>query len=319
MPSRAVFERLAHMGNHSVSLGGATVTRVVELQLELPRALFPDTPAAAWHDNADLLASEFWRPDTDTWRIAVQTWVIEIDGLTVVVDTGLGNDRDRPQMPAAHHLSTGYLDALRSAGFDPADVDVVINTHIHTDHVGWNTSLVGEQWMPTFPNARYLVPEPDYQYFHPDNADRLPPARTDEERARLDGVQIVFNDSIIPVEAAGQLQTWSEDHQISESLRLRPAPGHTPGSSVLWLDAGSPSVFVGDLTHSPLQLIRPDDPCAFDLDYRAARVACKQVLTDASRRRAIVRPAHYPGHGGASIATHADGFMVEDWLELSAI
>jgi hypothetical protein len=101
MPSRAAFERLAHMGNHSVRLGGATVARVVELQLELPRALFPDTPAAAWHDNADLLASEFWRPDTDTWRIAVQTWVIEIDGLTVVVDTGLGNDRDRPQSLSA--------------------------------------------------------------------------------------------------------------------------------------------------------------------------------------------------------------------------
>lgn len=307
------------MGNHSVRVGGATVTRVVELQLELPRTLFPDTPAAAWHDNADLLASDFWRPDIDVWRIAVQTWVIEVDGLTVVVDTGLGNDRDRPQMPAAHQLSTGYLDAMRSAGFDPAGVDVVINTHIHTDHVGWNTMLVGEQWMPTFPNARYLVPEPDYRYFHPDNADQLPPARTDEERARLDGIQIVFNDSIIPVEAAEQLQTWSEDHQLSESLRLRPAPGHTPGSSVLWLEAGSPSVFVGDLTHSPLQLIRPDDPCAFDLDYRAATASRKQVLTEASRMRAIVLPAHYPGHGGASVAARADGFMVEDWLELSTI
>ena len=96
-------------------------------------------------------------------------------------------------------------------------------------------------------------------------------------------MEIVFNDSIIPVEAAGQLQTWSEDHQLSESLRLRPAPGHTPGSSVLWLEAGSPSVFVGDLTHSPLQLIRPDDPCAFDLDYRAATASRKRV---SPRRRA---------------------------------
>ena len=97
------------MGNHSVRVGGATVTRVVELQLGLPRTLFPDTPAAAWHDNADLLASDFCVP-TSTWRMAVQTWVIEVDGLTVVVDTGLGNDRDRPPMPAAHQLSTGYLD-----------------------------------------------------------------------------------------------------------------------------------------------------------------------------------------------------------------
>lgn len=307
------------MGSHSVRVGGATVTRVVELQLELPRALFPDTPVEAWQENADLLAAEFSRPDSDTWRIVVQTWVVDVDGLTVVVDTGLGNDRDRPQMPAAHHLSTDFLGKLRSAGFEPADVDVVINTHIHTDHVGWNTVLVGGKWVPTFPNARYLVPAPDYRYFHPENAAQLPPARTEEERTRLDGIQIVFNDSIIPVEAAGQLHTWSDDNQVSESLRLRPAPGHTPGSSVLWLDAGSPCVFAGDLTHSPMQLIRPDDPCAFDLDYRAATLTRRQVLTDVSHMGAILLPAHYPGRGGLSVVTEADGFKVQDWLELSSI
>ena len=201
----------------------------------------------------------------------MQTWVVEVDGLTVLVDTGVGNDRDRPAMPPLDHLDTDFLDALQRAGVAPESVDVVVNTHVHSDHVGWNTKRDGDSWVPTFPNARYLIPEADYRYFHPDNADARP--RRDRGRAGAqDGSRIVFEDSIAPVDEAGQIELWSDDHQISESLRLRPAPGHTPGSSVLWLDAGRPAVFVGDLTHSPMQLHRPDDPCAFDEDLDAAAV-----------------------------------------------
>ncbi len=237
----------------------------------------------------------------------------------MLVDTGVGNDRDRPAMPPLDHLDTDYLDALQRAGVAPEAVDVVVNTHIHSDHVGWNTKRDGDSWVPTFPNARYLIPESDYRFFHPDNADARPPARTEDEQARQDGSLIVFADSIIPVDEAGQIELWSDDHQISESLWLRPAPGHTPGSSVLWLDAGQAAVFVGDLTHSPLQLHRPGDPCAFDEDFDAAAVTRKRVLTEASRRRAAVIPAHYPGRGGVTVVARGDAFMVDDWLEISAM
>lgn len=174
---------------------------------------------------------------------------------------------------------------------------------MHTDHVGWNTKRHRDSWVPTFPNARYLMPEADYRHFHPDNADELPPARTEDEQARQHGSRIVFADSILPVDEAGQIELWSDDNEISESLRLRPAPGHTPGSSVLWLDAGKPAVFVGDLTHTPLQLHRPSDPCAFDEDYDAAAVI----------------PAHYPGRGGLTVVARGDAFMADDWLEISAL
>lgn len=291
-----------------VRFGHASVARVLELRFDLPTRSFPATPPSGWHDNADLLVPDFFDPDTDQWHIAIQSWVIEVDGLTVVVDTGVGNDRDRPHMPPLDHLDTGFLAALESAGIDRSAVDVVVNTHVHSDHVGWNTMAHNGTWVPTFPNARYLVPAADYRHFAPDGPAGDQP-----------GDRLVFADSVLPIEAAGQLVAWSDDFQISPSLRLRPAPGHTPGSSVLWLDAGQPAVFVGDLTHSPLQLRRPADACAFDVDAAAAAATRSRIFTEAARAKAAVIPAHYPGRGGATIRAVGDQFEVDDWLDIDTV
>ncbi len=288
--------------------GHASIARVLELRFDLPTRTFGGTPPSGWRDNADLLVPDFFDPDTDHWHIAIQSWVIEVDGLTVVVDTGVGNDRDRPHMPPLDHLNTGFLAALQAAGIDRNAVDVVVNTHIHSDHVGWNTMAENGTWVPTFPNARYLVPAADYRHFAPDGPAGEQP-----------GDRIVFADSVLPVEEAGQLVEWSDDFQISPSLRLRPAPGHTPGSSVLWLDAGRPAVFVGDLTHSPLQLRRPADACAFDVDAPAAAVTRRRIFTEAVRAKAAVIPAHYPGPGGATIRAVDDQFEVDDWLDIDTV
>jgi glyoxylase-like metal-dependent hydrolase (beta-lactamase superfamily II) len=299
-----------------IRLGNAALARVVESQVAgLPLGLFPQTPQEDWRELAPDYTPTFW--SDAGWRIALQSWIVEVDGLTVVVDTGAGNDRDRPGMPPMDHLNTDFLGSLQAAGIDRAAVDVVVNTHIHTDHVGWNTMRRDNAWVPTFPNARYVMPEADYRYFHPDNAPAWGSPRTDAEAARQVGWQNMFADSIFPVEQ--QIELWSDDHRLSESLRLRPAPGHTPGSSVLWLDAGEAAVFVGDLTHCPIQLYRPTDPCAFDEDYAAAAVTRKRVLTEASRSRAVVIPAHYPGHGGATVVARGDAFMVDNWLESDPI
>jgi glyoxylase-like metal-dependent hydrolase (beta-lactamase superfamily II) len=299
-----------------IRLGNAALTRVVEWQVDsLPVTVFPQTPAEAWNELADQFTPTFWADDH--WRIALQIWVVEVDGLTVVVDTGVGNDRSRPRMAVLDHLRTDFLASLRGAGVEPGDVDVVINTHLHFDHVGWNTMRDGDAWVPTFPNARYLVPEADYRHFHPDSADQRAAPRTEDELSLREHVRTVFADSVSPVEE--QIELWTDDHQLSESVRLRPAPGHTPGSSVVWLDAGKPAVFVGDLTHCPIQLHRPNDPCVWDEDFAAAAVTRKRILTEASRRRASVIPAHYPGHGGATVVARGDAFMVDDWLELPPI
>ena len=285
-----------------IRLGNAVVTRVVEWQFDVGTNLFAETPPQAWGEHAELLVPTFLDPDTLRWRVMMQSWVIQVDGLTVVVDTGVGNDRERPQMPGLSGLQTDFLGALSRAEVDPADVDVVVNTHLHTDHVGWNTQLADGAWVPTFPNARYVIPEADYRFFSPDGA------------GHTEHVRILFDDSVLPV--AAHMELWGDDLQLSESLRLRPAPGHTPGSSVLWLDAGQPAVFVGDLTHCPIQLPRPADPCGFDVDPKSAAATRKRVFTEAARARAAVIPAHYPGHGGASIVARGDGFEVDDWLGL---
>jgi glyoxylase-like metal-dependent hydrolase (beta-lactamase superfamily II) len=305
-----------------VQMGRASVARVVEFQFELGTKFFTGTPASSWHDNADLLVPDFFDPDTDKWHIAVQSWVIEVDGLTVVVDTGVGNDRQRPHMPPLDHLNTGFLAALQSAGVDRNDVDIVINTHIHSDHVGWNTMLdkdIRASWVPTFPNARYLLPAADYHHFAPDGPAARQSPNNDEEAAQQRGNQLVFADSVLPVDDAGQLVLWSGDYRISESLRLRPAAGHTPGSSVLWLDAGRPTVFVGDLTHSPVQLRLPDDACAFDMDATAAAVTRRRIFTEAAQAKAAVIPAHYPGRGGATLCAVEDRFDVGQWLDIEPL
>ncbi|MCV7409134.1 MBL fold metallo-hydrolase [Mycobacterium florentinum] len=300
-------------------LGRACVTRIVEFQFELGTTSFAQTPPSEWHHNADLLVPDFFDPDTEKWRIAVQSWVVEVDGLTVVVDTGVGNDRQRPHMPPLDQLNTAFLAGWESAGIDRSAVDVVINTHIHSDHVGWNTMLDDDTWVPTFPNARYLAPAADYRYFAPDGPVARRSPRTEQEATAQRGDQLVFADSVLPIDEAGQLVQWSDDYLISPSLRLRAAAGHTPGSSVLWLDAGVPAVFVGDITHSPLQVRRPADPCAFDVDAPAAAATRHRIFTEAAQTRATVIPAHYPGHGGASIRTVADQFEVDEWLDIEKL
>ena len=285
----------------TIRIGSVEVDRVLEWvgPIKTVDEMFPDTPAQLWTDD---LAPHHWTPATRAYRAAIQTWVIRSAGRVILVDTGVGNDRDRPQAPALDHLRTDYLHRLGDIGVQPADVDVVVNTHIHYDHVGWNTTLEDGSWVPTFPNATYLVPEVDYDYFHPENAEGMRPPRTDDERARFAGIRLVFADSIAPIAEAGQLQTWRGGHRVDDTVRLEPAPGHTPGSSVAWLESGSGAVFVGDLVHTPLQLSRPDDCCAFDVDAGQARASRSAVLARASQLGAAVFPAHFAGRGAARLA-----------------
>ncbi len=303
-------------------IGNVEIRRVVEWvgPIRTVDVILPDTPADVWSSNEHWLAPDFHTPTDNSFRAAIQTWVLHVEGQTIVVDTGVGNNRDRPHVPPFSHLKTDFLERLDRAGVDRDDVDIVINTHIHYDHVGWNTMQIDGSWVPTFPNARYLVPDRDRSYFRPENADRMRAPETADEQARFEGIRLVYADSIIPIDDAGQLETWDGELTLGNALRLELAPGHTPGSSVLWLESGDGAAFVGDLIHTPMQLLRPDDACSFDLDKNQARLSRRDVLSRAARLGATVLPAHYAGRGGVKIRpTTTDGYTVADWATFDRI
>ncbi len=307
----------------SVAFGSVRVSRAVEWvgPILAVDALFPSTPREVWENGRTEFDPVFWDASTNAFRAAIQTWVVRSGGLTVLVDTGVGDGRDRPQVPLFSDLHTGFDRRLREGGVALEEVDVVVNTHIHYDHVGWNTRWDGDAWVPTFPNARYVVPRADFEYFDPEHADRMRAPETDDERRRFEGIALVFEDSVRPIADAGQIELWSDKLDLTPGLRLAAAPGHTPGSSVLWLDGDENpgAVFVGDLLHSPMQVARPDDPCAFDLDRETATRSRRAVLAQAAERGSSVFPAHYPGHGGVSIRKDRQLFAINQWLDLPSV
>lgn len=293
-------------------IGAVEVTKVVEWQGEIApaRVIIPDGPADLWRRNESWLAPDHWHPENDTYHGAAQTWVLRSEGKVVLVDTGVGNDRHRPQIPLFDHLRTGFLDRLAEAGVRPGDVDIVINTHIHYDHVGWNTESRDGEWVPTFPNATYLIPRADQEYFDPRNAHRRRAPRDDHEKRRQEGGRIVYADSIAPV--LGRAVLWSEGHRVDGDIRLEPAPGHTPGSSVVRVASGSDrAVFVGDVLHSPVQILEPDYSSCFCEDRAQAAATRRSVLERAADTGELVVPAHFAGSGAVEVRRDGSRFAIE--------
>lgn len=217
--------------------------------------------------------------------------MLHSEGETILVDTGVGNHKDRPYAPVRSRLNNDFLGDLARAGVRPEDVDIVINTHLHVDHVGWNTYLDGRTWVPTFPNATYLMAKADFEYWNPANEIRTLLGR---------GNQNVFEDSVTPVHEAGPTHLREDSHRIDSHPRLDPAPGHTPGSSVLRLESGSDrALFVGDLMHSPIQIHEPDANSCFREDPAEARATRRELPGSAVDSNALVFPAHLGGHGAA--------------------
>ena len=272
---------------NTIALGDVEITRVIERHGSFGplHTLVPGVPDPA----PDWLAPDHHDPATDSMIAAAQTWVLRSGGRTILVDTGVGNDRVRTN-PLFAGWHTDFLERLRAV-VDPASVDVVVNTHVHADHVGWNTRDAGGEWVPTFPNATYLIPRADHEHFK--------------------GTE-VHDDSVVPV--LGLTTLWENTFRIDENLELESAPGHTPGSSVLRLRSGTDrAVFVGDLLHSPYQLTDPLCNSTFCLDPAQAQASRLRVLTRAADTRELVIPAHFAGPGAVEITRSAHGFAPTTW------
>ncbi|SDC46403.1 Glyoxylase, beta-lactamase superfamily II [Streptomyces prasinopilosus] len=296
----------------TMRLGDVEITRVIEFSDISPMTtdvFFPGSEPEEWRRHAALLDPDHWDARTDLTRVATQSWVVRSEGRVILIDTGAGNGKYRPLQPIWSYLNTDYLGNLAAAGVEPEEVDLVVNTHLHDDHVGWNTRLDGRDWVPTFPNATYLMPRPDVEYWHPENLPRTRFGR---------GNQNVYEDSIDPVIDAGLVRTWDGSHVIDANLRLAPAPGHTPGSSVVHLESGGDrAVFAGDLLHGAIQVPEPHLNSCFEEDEDAARASRARMYAYAADHNALVLPAHLPGHGAFEIRRRGAGFEISGWAPFS--
>lgn len=290
---------------NEIKLGDVTVTRVEEQHGPVmpARDFFPDLPERAWQEHRHELEPGHLTAD-DLVLSAMQTWLLRSEGRTILVDTAVGNDKHRPAVPAWDHLRLDYLDRLREAGVRPEDVDLVVNTHLHLDHIGWNTRLVDGDWVPAFPNATYLMPRADFEHWDP--------ARNPAVAGGVN--EHAFEDSIQPVHDAGQVQLWEESHTIDAHLRLEAAPGHTPGSSVVKLTSGSDrALFAGDLLHTPLQLAEPGHSSCFCEDPAQANDTRRRLLGWAADEGVLLLPAHFGGHSALEVERRGGSFGVKRW------
>ncbi|MFB7509155.1 MBL fold metallo-hydrolase [Streptomyces broussonetiae] len=283
----------------SWTVGDVTVHRIDEVPL--PPATGPWLLPGA---TPDVVAGQDWlRPhfadDEGTLRIDSHSFAFTIGGLRVLVDTGIGNGKERAN-PAWHDLDTDYLRGLTAAGFPPDSVDLVILTHLHADHVGWNTQKVGGDWVPTFPHARYLTSRTEREFW----------AGYDMEEARVQ----MFRDSVIPVEEAGLLDLVdvpAEGADVVPGLRLLPTPGHTPGHVAVELTSrGRTAVITGDCIHHPVQLAHPTIGACVDIDPQQSETSRRTLLGSLADTDTLVLGTHFAPPTAGHVVLHEGGYRL---------
>jgi len=224
--------------------------------------------------------------------INFQAFVLKAGKRRIMIDTCVGADRER-EFPVFTRMRTTFLQDLASLGITPADVDTVLCTHLHFDHVGWNTHLVNGRWVPTFPNARYLFSRKEYQHW---------------QMLRDSGGYHAINhlaDSIDPVVQAGLVDFILNDHELSEEIRLLPTPGHTPDHvSVYIASQGEQAVITGDLMHHPIQLAMPWHAATFDLDKPMGAKTRTEFVQRFQQQPVLVIGSHFADPGAGFIVRH---------------
>jgi glyoxylase-like metal-dependent hydrolase (beta-lactamase superfamily II) len=266
--------------------GEVTVTRVVEIG----RSFYP-TSNMLPESSPDVIARHagWLRPflDDTTGDIGsrIQTWVVKTPRRTVLIDTGVGNDKHREESPLWHLRQGSYLDDLAAAGVRPEDVDAVVCTHLHVDHVGWNTRLVDGRWTPAFPRARYVIVGEEWEFWkHERDAGSEPSGCID--------------DSVVPIVDAGVADLVDANHVLDEHLRFEPWPGHTPGHACVRLRTGAgEAVFAGDLMHRVVQVAEPQWNSRFCYDGPRARESRREFLERHADSGTMILPAHFPAPG----------------------
>jgi glyoxylase-like metal-dependent hydrolase (beta-lactamase superfamily II) len=280
-------------------LGDFALSSVVETE----RALF-DTAMVFPHATDDALKAQYdWMlplhfvPDTRSLVLIIQSFLIRTGRATILVDTCIGNHKPRAR---AHNNMQQFpwMARLHAAGVKPEEIDYVMCTHLHVDHVGWNTRLVNGRWVPTFPNAKYIFAKREYEHW--------------EKEARSTGLPRTGNymaDSVLPVVEAGRAVFVEMDHEIDRGVTLYPLPGHTPGQCGLHVKSnGSEALLTGDMMHHPLQVVYPDWSTGFDTDQAHAARTRRAFLEKYADSGTLIVPAHFVAPTAGTIESRKDTF-----------
>jgi len=256
-----------------------------------PEVMFPDLPAEALQRQLRWLAPNYYDPQAGLLVASIHSWVVRTRHHTVLIDTCGGNHKERPGFPALHQLDLPWLDRLAAVGVAPEQVDFVMCTHLHLDHVGWNTRLKDGRWVPTFPNAKYLFSRAEF-----DQWNGMPIG----SRAVNEGV---IEDSVLPVIEAGQSQFVDDGYTLDDMLTVEATPGHTAGHMMIRAKGagagGATGLFIGDIMHNPVQVPYPDINSGFCQDPAKARAVRRRVLSEAAEHNHLLLPAHFgPPHVG---------------------
>jgi glyoxylase-like metal-dependent hydrolase (beta-lactamase superfamily II) len=273
-----------------ITVGRLRISAVVERSGPTrPTWLLPDAVPAALERHRAWLAPHFL-DDKGRLLQSIHAFVVEGPDLRMIVDTCVGNDKDRGGRAPFHMLRTTFLDALAAAGFPPESIDVVLCTHLHVDHVGWNTRLENGRWVPTFARARHLFARREWEHWS---------SEQDDDAKRI------MSDSVRPILDAGLATLVAMDDRISSGIRLEPTPGHTPGHVSVRLSSGdAEAVITGDLMHHPVQMAEPQWATPFDTDAEQARTTRREFCARYADTPVTVLGTHFNHPTAGRIVRH---------------
>jgi glyoxylase-like metal-dependent hydrolase (beta-lactamase superfamily II) len=266
-----------------VRIGNSEIFRIGEYEgLGFPpKEHLPNWSEADVQMHLSWMVPGHFAPEQDRLLGSVHSWLIRRAGLTILIDTCSGNGKKRPHTPFFSMLETGYLDEFKALGITPEEIDYVLCTHLHVDHVGWNTQSVAGQWLPTFPNAKYVMSRAEFE--------AIAEAEIDQADNRA-----IFEDSLLPILQSGQLMLVDPPTELGDGILVEPAPGHTDGHMILRVaEIEGDLLFVGDMMHHPVQVWYPDwnsNACRNGTQAIATRRA---VLERSSQTSATLFPTHF--------------------------